>query len=233
MRKIFTGIFVILNSFILCLNAQETEKNIPAGDKKLALKTLVETMENGDVIIKMNPASDSDLRAKINPKVPPAVIDLMLHIDPKLDVAKFNKAMTKSGIEKEVRIKETMQGCDEYLSGYMSIKRTKFTSNTIKARINAGIPYFIAVYKKTDWLNQIDERSKKRNSAENMKAWQEVLRKDMAKGKISEAVGPIAWGLIWGYSKDTNEYLVKLPNYEFWIQESEIKILAHSLYEVR
>ena len=214
--------------------APEKPARIKPAERKAALAALVETRPNGDVVIMPNPASDMSLASK-SPKMPEAVMELMLHIDPELNFDKFNKSIMKNAAGTgDVRIRETMAGCDDYLSALgFGIKRIKFNPGTIRGRINAGIPFFIAVYNKDGWDAKLSERSQRRPKDGDWKEWKTSLRKETLKGNPKGVIGRLEWCLVKGYNKESGEFMVKVKGRDIWMAEPEIKLLQHSFYEVR
>lgn len=208
-------------------------KRLTSGERKEALKTLVETKPNGDVLIRRNPAADFGRKSKA-PKLPDAVTEMMLHIYPDMDFEKFSQKIERNAHRSgDVRIKETMHGCDDYLSEIgFSIKRIKFAPGTMRGRINSGIPFFIALYNKDGWDEKIYERTKRRPAdTKDWDEWKQTLRKDTIKEK--DVVGKLFWCLIWGHNKASGEFFVEINGRGIWMSEAEIKLLQHSFYEIR
>src|SRR5262245_13604793 len=105
-------------------------KRLTTAERKAAIKELVETRENGDVVIRKNPAVDDKLKSKAG-RVPGYLMDLMLHVDPNLDFEKFNKIAIKYLGESGSRTGSGVVGAaDEYLGTVnMRLKLVKFQPN--------------------------------------------------------------------------------------------------------
>ena len=241
MKKLIFAILALAMPFAssLTLKADDDDdgpqervaKRMTTAERKEAMKALVETRPNGDVVIKRNPAVDNGLKSKA-PRVPGYLMDLMLHIDPNMDFEKFNKSMVKFVGESGSRTGSgVLNACDEYLGTInMRLKLVKFQPNNVRNRIDGGLPYFM-IMSASNAYEAIAERSKKRPETNDWKEWAKTQRKETVKsrGKVEF----ITWALLRGYNKQSGEYLVQVNGKDIWMLDSEIKLLMSSMYEPR
>jgi len=200
---------------------------------KAAIAEKVKTLENGDVVIEPPERPNVNLREISD--VPFTLIYLMCYVDENSDFPKFAKIVSTKA-KKDAKgmriIDDLMDATAAYFSTQnLNFAKMSFSANNVRQKIDNGLPVFCWFQASELFSTTIAMRSKERPTDGDMKEWAVSLRKssikDFKKSNMRDD------GLVVGYNKATNEYLVLFGSGKVWLTESEMKKAAYQLFQLR
>lgn len=227
------ALFIIILSIAIgfsTANAQRS-KTTNAEIKARLAQNIVKS-GNSDVIlnIKVKPSKEVIEKTK---DIPIPLLEMLLYVDSKMDLERYNKVMQKEAGTKQVRsVADILEATDKYLSANnMQLKPIKFSANNARLKLDQGLPLFISLYSSGDY-DKIAKREEARSTAPNVAAWKKALVKLQLKS-INANKNRITFALMQGYNKQTGEFLIVFNGKKHWFTESEIKKAASNCHELR
>lgn len=227
------ALFIIILSIAIgfsTANAQRS-KTTNAEIKARLAQNIVKS-GNSDVVlnIKVKPSKEVIEKTK---DIPTPLLEMLLYVDSKMDLERYNKVMQKEAGTKQVRsVADILEATDKYLSANnMQLKPIKFSANNARLKLDQGLPLFISLYSSGDY-DKIAKREEARSTASNVAAWKKALVKLQLKS-INANKNRITFALMQGYNKQTGEFLIVFNGKKHWFTESEIKKAASNCHELR
>jgi len=227
-------LFLALGS-LMC-SAQDDAKDATKRTKaeiKTALSEKVQRLDNGDVIIAPPPKPEVSLREISD--IPFSLIYLLCYVDENSDFQKFAKIINskaKRDADGSRPIDSLMEGVSAYFATQnLNFAKLNFSANNVRQKIDNGLPVFGWFQASNFYETVILSRTKERPSEGDMKEWVTALRKSGVKDFPKTIYRDN--GLIVGYNKTTNEYLVIFPQAKVWLTENEMKKAINSLFQLR
>lgn len=227
------NIFIIIASIAISFSAAHAQrsKTTNAEIKTKLLQNIVKE-SNGDVILKVNVNPTKEVIEKTR-DIPTSLLVMLLYVDPKMDLARYNKVMQKDAGTNKVRsVSDILEATDKYLSANnMQLKQIKFSANNARLKLDQGLPLFISLYSSGDY-GKIADREKSRLAATDIAAWKKSLGKLQLKS-FNLNKNLITFALMQGYNKQTGEFLILFNGKKHWFTESELKKVISNCHELR
>lgn len=196
-------------------------------------KSRVIKAENGDVYFEISRAPMEVL--KVGKDINPSIIDWLAYYDPNYDYDKLNKLTVREagkGSSGPRSMTALLDAIVDFMgSNNVKLRPVKFSPNNARNRIENGQPYLLSISLAKE-LDKVKQRTAKRKTFTDMKAWQKVLReseiKKFGEGNFSQ------YAQLTGFNKQTGEFQISIGSREnFWMTEDEIKDIAWKILEPR